>query len=187
MQEENNEEFNELKEIRRKQYEESLLLRKRKSSKVKKNNSENENENDKNENIDNETKEEIVEETKSLLESDTKQTKEEENENDENNNEDTINNTNPSGIDLANERRKNRGFESKDSKLLHYLFVIYYNIKLFFNFIYMFFYTLISPEAGKKLSSKDKPKKFKSFDTYHKNNKTINAGYLGFGQCSQCS
>jgi len=57
-------------------------------------------------------------------------------------NEDSINNNTKS--ELANERRKNKGFESNNSIILHYLFIIYYYIKLFFNFIYMFFHSLIS-------------------------------------------
>jgi len=47
-------------------------------------------------------------------------------------------------LDLANERRKNKGFESKDSKIMHYLLIIYYNLKTFYTFIYMFFHSLIS-------------------------------------------
>ncbi|OUM70545.1 hypothetical protein PIROE2DRAFT_1055, partial [Piromyces sp. E2] len=131
----NNNILEELREIRKKQYEDSLLLRKRKSSKVKK-----------------EKKDDTVDESEiqPLLESETpiEQTKIE-NTSTENDNEKTPTENNDNSSmgkqqDLANERRKNKGIESKDSKILHYLLIFYYNLKTLYSFIYMFIHSLFS-------------------------------------------
>ncbi|ORX43390.1 hypothetical protein BCR36DRAFT_373888 [Piromyces finnis] len=138
--EKNNEVLNELKEIRKKQYEDSCLLRKRKNTKlieIKK---------VQKENIKDFNKSQSLLETKASI----NQINEEDISvinNSSNDSNDSSNNKNlapEAKSDLANERRKNKGFESKDSKILHYLLIIYYNLKTLYTFIYMFFHSLIS-------------------------------------------
>ncbi|KAG4089069.1 hypothetical protein H8356DRAFT_1720351 [Neocallimastix lanati (nom. inval.)] len=180
MQQDNNTSvLDDLKEIRKKQYEESLLRKRNTNSKKK---AKEEKEKIKETVLKNEN--EVIEETKPLLETETeKETSNNKNSNNIKDDDNFEESSVKTKVDLANDRRKNRGFESKDSKLLHILFIIYYHIKTFFLFIYMFIQTLISPQASKKYSQKKKPNKFSSFDTFRKDNADAN---FKFGMCSSC-
>jgi len=123
--------MNELKEIRKKQYEDSVLRKRQLLKKKKELKKEKESSND------------TMEESQPLLEPEPINDEAATNINySEIDNDDSTSST--SKQNLVNERRKNKGFESKDSKILHYLFIVYYYIKTFYNFVYMFFCTLIS-------------------------------------------
>jgi len=169
--ENNNDAFNELKEIRKKQYEESVLRKRQLLNKKKESKREKES-----------SSINTTEESQPLLEPEP--IRDDASTDIDNSIIDNDNSTsNTSNQNLINERRKNKGFESKDSKILHYLFIIYYYIKTFFNFLNMFFRSLISPRTAAKYADKNKPKKFSSFDTYHKDRKTFDLSYMAHGKC----